>query len=290
MSEAPPKSEHRGSGPRSSERRRTGRQGSADSLQPRLDAAIDLAERAGELAMEMRPRPGAAQAVLKGPQDWLTEADGAVERFLSQELAAAFPDDGFQGEEGGISRTGPVRWVVDPIDGTSNYARGGARFCVSLACLDGNTPLIGVLAAPALRETIWAWRGGGAWLNGDRIHAADTDDVTRAIMEVGWSRRRPNADYFRVCERIMADGTSLRRGGSGALGLADVAIGRQDGYAELHINLWDVAAALVILHEAGAKVSDFMAGRGADEGNGIVACAPGLAEAWSDLPGLPRPV
>ena len=109
-------------------------------------------------------------------------------------------------------------------------------------------------------------------------------------MEVGWSRRRPDADYLKVCERIMAGGTSLRRGGSGALGLVDVAIGRQDGYAELHINLWDVAAALVILREAGAKVSNFLAGNGAAEGNGIVACAPGLAEAWSDLPGLPAPV
>ncbi|MDB5400150.1 MAG: suhB 1, partial [Rhodopila sp.] len=80
-----------------------------------------------------------------------------------------------------------------------------------------------------------------------------------------------------------------RHGGSGALGLVDVAIGRQDGYAELHINLWDVAAALVILREAGAKVSDFLAGNGATEGNPIIACAPGLAQVWSDLPGLPKP-
>jgi myo-inositol-1(or 4)-monophosphatase len=259
------------------------------SLQPRLDAAMDLAERAGELAMSMRPPPGSARATLKGPQDWVTEADGAVERFLSEELAVAFPADGFQGEEGGISRGGTLRWVVDPIDGTSNFARGGARFCVSLACMEGNTPLIGVIAAPALRETIWAWRDGGAWLNGDAIRAAEIRDVGRSIVEVGWSQRRPNADYLRLCERILAGGASLRHGGSGALGLVDVAIGRQDGYAELHINLWDVAAALVILREAGAKVSDFLAGNGASEGNPIVACAPGLAEVWSDLPGLPTP-
>jgi myo-inositol-1(or 4)-monophosphatase len=89
---------------------------------------------------------------------------------------------------------------------------------------------------------------------------------------------------------VLAGGSSLRHGGSGALGLADVAIGRQDGYAELHINLWDVAAALVILREAGAKVSDFLAGDGGVGGNPIVACAPGLANAWSALPGLPPPV
>jgi myo-inositol-1(or 4)-monophosphatase len=259
-------------------------------LQARIDAAMDLAERAGELALSMRPRPGSAQAVLKGPQDWVTEADLAVERFLSEELAAAFPADGFQGEEAGISRGGSLRWVVDPIDGTANFARGAARFCVSLACMEGDTPLIGILAAPALRETIWAWRDGGAWLNGDPIRASNTTDIKQAIMEVGWSRRRPNADYIKICERILAGGTGLRHGGSGALGLADVAIGRQDGYAELHINLWDVAAALVILREAGAKVSDFLGNDGARKGNAIIACAPGLAEAWSDLPGLPEPL
>ena len=250
---------------------------------------MDLAERAGELAMEMRPAPGSPQAVLKGAQDWVTEADTAVERFLSDELAAAFPEDGFQGEEAGITRSGALRWVVDPIDGTSNYARGGARFCVSLGCMQDTTPLIGVITAPAQRETAWAWLGGGAWLNGDAIHAADTHILTQAIIELGWSRRHPNADYLKLCQRILADGTGLRHGGSGALGLLDVAIGRIDGYAELHLNLWDAAAALVILREAGAKVSDFLADDGATTGNPILACAPALAAAWSDLPGLPRP-
>lgn len=263
---------------------------SQPALQARIDAALDLAERAGELAMSMRPLPGSAMGTMKGPQDWVTEADGAVERFLSEELAAAFPSDGFQGEEGGVSRGGSLRWVADPIDGTSNFARGAARFCVSLACLDGATPLIGVLVAPALRETFWAWRDGGAWRNGDRIRAAETTRVDQAIMEVGWSRRRSNADYLAVCARVLADGAGLRQGGSGALGLADVAVGRLDGYAELHINLWDVAAALVLLREAGAAVSDFTSGDGSTKGNAIVACAPGLVGSWSDLPALPTPL
>jgi myo-inositol-1(or 4)-monophosphatase len=109
-------------------------------------------------------------------------------------------------------------------------------------------------------------------------------------MELGWSRRRTNAEYLAVCERVLAGGSSLRQGGPGALGLTDVAIGRVDGYAELHLHLWDVAAALVILREAGAKVSDFLAGDGAVNGNGILACAPGLADAWMALPGLPPPL
>jgi myo-inositol-1(or 4)-monophosphatase len=260
-----------------------------DPLQARLETAAVLAAEAAEMAMAMRPPPGASGGKLKGPQDWVTEADGAVERFLSERLAEAFPADGFQGEEGGVSRGGSLRWVVDPIDGTSNYARGSARFCVSLGCLEGDTPLIGVIVAPALRETIVACRGQGAFLNGARARVSGNADPAQAIMEVGWSRRRPRADYLAVCEAVLEQGSSLRHGGSGALGLADVATGRTDGYAELHINLWDVAAALVILREAGAMVSDFLAGDGATQGNPIIACTPGLAVAWSALPGLPRP-
>jgi myo-inositol-1(or 4)-monophosphatase len=259
-----------------------------DPLQHRLDAALRLAGVASAMAMAMRPAPGSGRGALKGWQDWVTEADQTIERFLSASLAAAFPDDGFQGEEGGVSRGGSLRWVIDPIDGTSNYARGANRFCISIACLEGNTPLIGVIAAPTVGETVSARRGQGAFLNGAAIRAAETSDPRQAIMEVGWSRRRSAAEYLAVCERVLGGGSSLRHGGSGALGLVDVAIGRLDGYAELHINLWDVAAALAILREAGAAVSDFLAADGAPDGNGIFACAPGLAEVWSDLPGLPR--
>jgi myo-inositol-1(or 4)-monophosphatase len=242
------------------------------------------------MAMAMRPAPGSGRGSLKGWQDWVTEADRTVERFLSEALDAAFPADGFQGEEGGLTRGGSLRWVIDPIDGTSNYARGATRFCISIACLEGDTPLIGVISAPTINETISARRGQGAWLNGQPVRAAETTDARQAIMEVGWSRRRPAADYLAVCDRVLAGGSSLRHGGSGALGLVDVATGRLDGYGELHIHLWDVAAALAILHEAGAKVSDFLAGDGATEGNAIFACAPGMAEVWSDLPGLPKAV
>ena len=261
-----------------------------DPLQARFDFALALAEQAAQMAIALRPSPGAAKADLKGPQDWVTEADRSIEHFLSLELAARYPMDGFQGEEGGIARTGAYRWVVDPIDGTANFARGASRFCISLACLEADTPLLGVIVAPALRETISARAGQGAWLNGVPIRAAGTSTPDQAIVEVGWSRRRPNAEYLKVCARFLQDGASLRHGGSGALGLADVAIGRLDAYAELHINLWDVAAALVILREAGASVSDFLAGSGAWQGNAILACAPALAGVWANLPGLPPPV
>lgn len=257
------------------------------ALDGRFETAVSLATAAGALAMEMRPPPGRGHGTLKGPQDWLTEADGTVERFLSDRLAQAYPADGFQGEEGGITRGGSLRWVVDPIDGTANYARGSTRFCISLGLLEGNTPLLGVIVAPALGETITARQGGGALLNGTPIRAASTTAASEAIVEVGWSRRRPNEDYLNLCGHILELGATLRHGGSGALGLTDVAIGRSDAYAELHINLWDVAAALVILREAGAMTSPFVDDGGALAGNPILACAPGLAGALAGLPGMP---
>ena len=253
------------------------------ALADRFEVAVRLAAEAGELAQCMRPPAGTSAATLKGPQDWLTEADGAVERLLSERLAQLYPDDGFQGEESGRTRSGSLCWVVDPIDGTSNYMRGGRRFCVSLGCLEGNTQMIGVIVAPALGETFAACIGTGATLNGVTIHAAETNDLTHAIVELGWSRRRPLSEFMALTDRIITAGAMPRLNGSGALGLADVAAGRIDAYAELHINLWDVAAALVILAEAGATVSPFLSGDGLLAGNPILACAPAIAAALSTV-------
>jgi myo-inositol-1(or 4)-monophosphatase len=256
------------------------------ALADRFETAVRLATEAAALALRMRPPPGAAAATLKGAQDWLTEADGAVERLLSERLADAYPADGFQGEEGGRARSGSVRWVVDPIDGTANFMRGGKRFCVSLGCLEGDTPLIGVVVAPALEETFAARLGAGATLNGVSIHAAKTTELPRATVELGWSQRRPRGVFLALTDRVIAAGVMPRLGGSGALGLADVAAGRTDGYVELHINLWDVAAALVILAEAHATVSPFMSGHGGIAGNPILAAAPGIAAALSAATGI----
>lgn len=257
------------------------------ALDRRLASALAIAEEAGRMALARQPPPGAPIASLKGAQDWLTEADGAVEAFIAGALAEAFPEDGFQGEETGRGRAGALRWVVDPIDGTSNFARGSKRFCVSLGLLDDRTPLLGVIAAPALGEVFAARQGQGATLNGAPIHAAATEALSRAQIECGWSARRPNGGYYRLVQGVMEAGAMLRAGGSGALGLADVAAGRIDGYAELHINLWDVTAALVILTEAGARVSDFTAGDGPINGNAMLAAAPGIAGELSRIAGIP---
>lgn len=252
-----------------------------DPIAVRLEAARSVVRDAATLALAMCPPPGGPSGTLKGMQDYLTEADGAVETLISERIQALFPEDGFQGEEGGTRRQGKYRWVVDPIDGTSNFSRGRDRWCVSLGLLEGDTPVAGIIDAPALNEIFIARRGHGATLNGKPIKASPISSTNEAMIEMGWSPRVPVGVFDQKIASIMALGAMPRSGGSGAMALADVACGRLDGYLEIVINLWDVAAALVLLEEAGARVSAFLETGGLTGGATILAAAPGVAEALS---------
>lgn len=262
--------------------------GQSRALEARLATAKTLATAAGAMALRLRPQPGAPTGTLKGAQDWLTEADGAIEAMLSRALAEAHPEDAFQGEETGFrpgrgEQADAWRWVVDPIDGTSNYARGSARWCVSIGLIGGRVPLLGVVNAAAAGEQFAARLGGGATRNGDPIRVADTSDPARAMIEIGWSPRVATADYLSTVERVIGLGAAARSSGSGAMGLADVACGRTDAYFERHINLWDVAGMLPILAEAGARISPFMDGDGFGHGGPILAGTPGVFDVIETL-------
>jgi len=257
------------------------------AISRRLEAARSVVRDASQLALSMRPASGGPQGTLKNAQDWLTEADGAVEAMISARMQALFPEDGFEGEEGGRTRTGGLRWVVDPIDGTSNFARGRNRWCVSLGLLDGDAPMAGVIEAPALNEVYTAQIGGGAFLNGKPIRASNVADTRTSMIEMGWSNRVPTEVFMDKIGSIMKLGAMPRSGGSGALALANVASGRLDGYIEIVINLWDVAGALPLLAEAGAVVSPFLSTGGLTGGATILAAAPGVAEALSSATAIP---
>ena len=261
-----------------------------ESIQRRFEAAASIIEAAGRLAMRMRPPPGMATATLKGAQDWVTEADGAVERLIAGSIADLFPQDDVQGEEAGMrARSGPdssLRWVVDPIDGTANFARGGARWCVSIGLLADGEPVLGLIDAPALGERFAGRHGLGATLNGAPARAAQTAGPASAVIEIGWGPKTIAAEHAALVGRVLALGAAPRTGGSGALALADVAAGRLDGYIELSINLWDVAGALPILAESGAAVSPFLRTGGMTGPAPILAAAPPLAEALGLASGI----
>ncbi|GAB4180071.1 MAG: inositol monophosphatase [Thalassobaculales bacterium] len=245
----------------------------------RLPVAQAVAVEAGHLMRRRFLDRDRIAYEFKGPQDYLTAVDGEVERLVRGRLAEAFPEDGFIGEEDGGSAAAWT-WVVDPIDGTANFARGIGHFCISIALLGPQGIEVGVICQPVAGELMYAGRGTGAFLNGEPMRVSQTSAMVRASVELGWSPRRPAAAYLDLVGRVMATGAAFRRAGSGALGIADVAAGRSDGYAELHINAWDCLAGILLVREAGGWTNDFLAGNGLAAGNPIIACAPGIQAAF----------
>lgn len=254
-------------------------------LDLRQYAVLGLVAEASVMALDYFNRRDSLGITMKGAQDWLTVADGAVEDFLRQRLAILFPADAIIGEEGG-GKAGDAVWIIDPIDGTANFARGDRNWCISIGFLLNGVPKIGIISAPALDELYLGRRGQGATMNGRPIAVSGGSDIGRAYIELGWSTRVPVERYLAVIGRGYGSGASMKRSGSGALGLCHVANGRTDGYAELHINAWDVAAGVVIASEAGATVSDFFAGDGISSGNPILCCTPGLVGALRAITGI----
>jgi myo-inositol-1(or 4)-monophosphatase len=212
--------------------------------------------------------------------------DGDVERMIRAAIAARYPDDAVVGEEEG-GRPGERVWIVDPIDGTANYARGIPHYCVSIGYLEHGRPTIGVLHDPSHDWLYAASRGEGAYRNGERLRVSDCAAVDAATVECGWSTRRSTDDYLALVARVMRAGCAIRRAGSGALGLADVAAGRVEAYCELHINAWDCAAGIVLVEEAGGRTNDFFAGDGLARGNALLACNAALCATLAGVTGIP---
>lgn len=256
-----------------------------ETLDARADFCVGLARGAGAVARDGAARQAAGGFRLKGPQDFLTETDAAVEAHVRAAIAAAFPDDGFLGEETG----GTVRdatWIVDPIDGTANFARGLPHWCIALAFVRGERAEIGAIYNPCLDELHFARRGGGAIRNGAPIRVAPTTRLDAASFELGWSPRVPNAAYVTALAALLDRGATVRRGASGALGLAWVADGRSDGYAELHMNAWDCVAGLLMVAEAGGRAGRFPGPGGLVAGGPVIAATPGVADALAEATGI----
>jgi myo-inositol-1(or 4)-monophosphatase len=249
-----------------------------EELDAREQALAAVAREAGELARSLYTNFEQSGIKMKGQQDFVTAADSEVERAIIERLAASFPHDAFLAEEGGASGSGDAIWVIDPIDGTANFAHGIPHFCVSIALVSGGQLALGAIAAPMYHELYLARRGRGAFLNGKPMRVSAVSDMRQAIIELGWSARRPARTYTAMLERVLATGAIFMRAGSGALGLAYVADGRTQGYCELHINSWDAAAGLLLVSEAGGWCNDFLTGEGLSRGNPVLACAPGLRE------------
>lgn len=257
-----------------------------EALDRRETFLRDLIATASALASAGFARQVGQPIGMKGPQDYLTETDGQVEAHVKARIAQAFPEDGFLGEETGGS-PGAQAWVVDPIDGTANFARAIPHFCIAIAFVANGETQLGAITNPILDDRYFARLGRGATLNDKAIHVSGSKDITATSFEMGWSNRLPNSAYITAVSDLLAAGSNVRRGGCGALGLAYVADGRSDGYAELHMNSWDCLAGLLLVREAGGVTGPFLSLGGLTEGAPVLAATPDVAAILSRACGIP---
>lgn len=243
----------------------------------RLDIAREAVLEAGALALSYFKDLGSLTIEAKANgQDVVSIADREVEQLLRTRIAAAFPDDGFLGEEFGLTAgTSGFTWVVDPIDGTSPFLHGMPSWCVSVALMQGRETPLGLIYAPCTDELFTAQMGGGAFLNSRPIRVEQHRDMRTGLLGVGASLRVPPAVVSGLVHKLLESGGMFIRNGSGALALADVACGRLAGYYEPHINAWDCMAGLCLVREAGGWTNDF-ATDDLIAGGPVIACAPQL--------------
>lgn len=183
----------------------------------------------------------------------VTDADVAIEQALHAALKELFPHDSIFGEEcGGVfsART----WIIDPIDGTSNFQAGVPFWCISVALWDGSCPLLGAVYDPNRDEMFTAISGMGAWLNGTKIRICNRNTLRRSMICFGLTAKRPASVTLEAVTNLANASCSIRAQGSGALSMCQIAAGRQHGFVEAAIHIWDVAASCIVLNEAGGWV------------------------------------
>ena len=226
-------------------------------MQDRLHLAVELARRAGGLLLDGYGH--ATQVRHKGAIDLVTEYDLKSEQLLVEGIRTAFPADAILSEEGGGREGEGVRWLVDPLDGTTNFAHGLPIFSISIACVRAEELLLGVIYDPTREELFHTMAGGGAFLNQAPIRVSVTATLDESLLVTGFPydiRSNPdnNLSYFNA---LAVRARAVRRLGSAALDLAYVAAGRFDGFWELRLNPWDWAAGVLLVREAGGRVTTF---------------------------------
>jgi myo-inositol-1(or 4)-monophosphatase len=223
-----------------------------------LNFAIRVARDAGRL---LRDRVGTRIDIdHKGSIDLVTDVDLASERLIREAISTYYPRHEILAEEGGLSESGSeYRWIVDPLDGTTNYAHGYPMFCVSIGLECKGEPALGVVYDPMREELFAAERGGGATLNNRPIHVSKTADLMQGLLSTGFpydikTSKLTNLDHW---ANFAMHAQALRRDGAAALDLCYVACGRFDGFWELNLSPWDTAAGVLIVTEAGGRVTSF---------------------------------
>jgi myo-inositol-1(or 4)-monophosphatase len=226
-----------------------------------LETAIDLARSAGEILNHYSSRDKLVE--FKGHANLVTVADKKSEELIINGILTRYPSHSILAEESGATQPGAaIQWIIDPLDGTTNFAHGYPFYCVSIGVEENGEVICGVVYDPVRDELFSAARGAGAYCNGERLQVSAVESLSHALLITGFPYNfRERLDVvMHQFRRFMVASQAVRRGGAAALDLCYVAAGRLDGFWELFLQPWDTAAGRIILEEAGGRVTDFKDG------------------------------
>jgi myo-inositol-1(or 4)-monophosphatase len=235
---------------------------------------------AGDICLARQGTLTLKDLAFKARKDLVTEADRQVEAFIIEQIQARFPDHGIWGEETGQTFSdSDYCWIIDPIDGTTSFFHGQPYYAVSIALQKGPEIISGAVYAPSLDQLFQAHKTRGAWLNGHAIRVSAADSMTDSVMATGFACLRAGMEPNNLVHfnRIVPQLRDIRRCGSAAIDLCYVAAGKVDGFWEMNLNVYDVAAGVLMVTEAGGVVTDFTGGPDFPD-KGIVAANPVMAD------------
>jgi len=250
-------------------------------MHPLLNIAVSAARKAGSLIVRAMERGGTLQVDSKGYNDFVSEVDRRAEREIIQVIHKAHPDHAILAEESGEHGGGDSIWIVDPLDGTTNFLHGFPQFAVSIALQHKQRLEVAVVYDPLRDELFGAVRGAGAQLNGRRLRVSKAKALEGALLGTGFPFRDQtyvNA-YLGMFKTLLPRAAGIRRAGSAALDLAYVAAGRLDGFWEIGLKPWDMAAGVLLIQEAGGVVGDFRGGQTFFANGNVVTGNPKIYEA-----------
>jgi myo-inositol-1(or 4)-monophosphatase len=245
-------------------------------MHPMLNIAVRAARRAGSI-INRAALSGGLEVRSKQANDFVTQVDRAAEEAIIDIVRRAYPDHGFLAEESGGSASGAeYRWVIDPLDGTTNFIHGFPQYCVSIAIEQRDAPVHAVVYDPGRNELFTASKGRGAFLNDRRVRVSKCLRLKDALVGTGFPfKELSRLDlYLRQLKSIMGTSSGVRRAGAAALDLAYVACGRLDAFWELGLSRWDMAAGALLIQEAGGLVSDIAGEADHLESGDICAATP----------------
>ena len=254
-------------------------------MHPLLNIAIKAARRAGDVILRYSDRLDRVDVERKGPADFVSEVDRMAEGEIIHILQSSYPDHAILAEESGKQGDNEYQWIIDPLDGTTNYLHGFPHYSVSIALMHKGILDQGVIYDPVRDELFTASRGNGANLNNRRLRVSNVNRMQDTLIGTGFPFKAIHRidEWVNVFRAVLPRTSGVRRAGSAALDLAHLAAGRFDGFWEMDLSIWDIAAGCLLVQEAGGLIADFDGEQGHLQSGNLIAANPNIFPELMDI-------